>query len=136
MNTVCGVTPRSVSDTAFRLTSSDSVDVSLLSRLRDQSLTLQKGMYLRFRRMRLLHDKVLHRNDLLLIVRRETFFTQRRAKVNILLDYSTHLSVDSVIAALMKPDFADEREGAIFQKPAGVFCRAADFAKDRVFRDS
>lgn len=86
--------------------------------------------------MRLLHDKVLHRNNLLLIVRREAFFTQRQANVSILLDYSTYLSDDSVFAALMKPDFAEEREGAIFQKPVGVFCRAADFAKDRVFRDS
>ena len=65
-------------------------------------------MYLRFRRMRLLHDKVLHRDNLLLIVRREAFFTQGQANVNTLREPSTYLSVDSEFAALMKPDFADE----------------------------
>jgi hypothetical protein len=33
----------------------------------------------------------------------------------------TYLSEDSVFAVLMNPDFADEREVAIFQKPGGVF---------------
>jgi hypothetical protein len=36
----------------------------------------------------------------------------------------------------MKIAFVDEGAWAIFQKPDGVFWRAADLAKVRVFRDT
>jgi hypothetical protein len=86
--------------------------------------------------MCLLHDKVFEGDNLLLVLCRETLFTQRRTTISILLVLSAYLSDVSVFAVLMNPDFADERDGVIFQNPAGVFWRAADFAKDRVFRDS
>jgi hypothetical protein len=86
--------------------------------------------------MCLLHDKVFEGDDLLLVLCREPFVTQRRTTISLELVHVAYLSDDSVFAVLIKPDFADERAGVIFQKTAGVFWRAADFAKDKVFRDS
>jgi len=40
------------------------------------------------------------------------------------------------LAVFMKLAFVDEGAWASFQNPGGVFCRAADFAKESVFRDN
>jgi hypothetical protein len=63
----------------------------------------------------------------------------RRAELLIsfvLTDLAYLSDVGVALAVFMKLAFVYEGAWAIFQNPGGVFWRAADFAKVRVFRDN